>query len=440
MYAEERQQAMAQLISRRGRLSVAQLAEEFEVTTETVRRDLSALDRMGLVRRVHGGAVPAGSLTVIESGISERDQANTQAKEAIAAAAVALLPPPGLGHRHRRRQHHRPLRRRPPPRPPADRHHPRRARRGPARRPAPDRAPPAARARSARPPTPRSAPTRSPPWRRPRRRRLHRDQRPHRSATGSPLPTATRRRASAPSSPARGVRSCSLTPPRSASRRPCGSPHSRHRHAGHRQRHRAARTGVALEKRRTRGGGRMILTLTPNPSIDRTVTLDGELSRGQVHRVASVTSQAGGKGVNISRAAVSAGIPSIAVVPAAKDDPFVIELLGAGIDCRPVRPAGDVRVNLTITEPDGTTTKLNSPGAAVLAPAHLEWLAQAMLARAAERRLDGAGRVAARGRPAGVLRRARTPTARGRRPRRRRHQRGPAPGARRRPARCRHPT
>ena len=74
----------------------------------------------------------------------------------------------------------------------------------------------------------------------------------------------------------------------------------------------------------------MILTLTPNPSIDRTVVLDGELTRGQVHRVSSVTSQAGGKGVNISRAAVSADIPSIAVVPAAKEDPFVLELLGAG--------------------------------------------------------------------------------------------------------------
>jgi len=125
----------------------------------------------------------------------------------------------------------------------------------------------------------------------------------------------------------------------------------------------------------------MILTLTPNPSIDRTVALDGELARGQVHRVASVTSQAGGKGVNISRAAVTADIPSIAVVPAAKDDAFVIELLGAGIDCRPVRPAGDVRVNLTITEPDGTTTKLNSPGAPVL-PLHLELMAQAVLVRA----------------------------------------------------------
>lgn len=126
----------------------------------------------------------------------------------------------------------------------------------------------------------------------------------------------------------------------------------------------------------------MILTLTPNPSIDRTITLAGRLARGQVQRVVSVTSQAGGKGVNISRASVSAGEPTLAVLPAAKDDPFVMELLASGIDCRPVPPAGDVRVNVTITEPDGTTTKLNSPGATVEA-VHLEAMASALLARAA---------------------------------------------------------
>jgi DeoR family transcriptional regulator, fructose operon transcriptional repressor len=95
VYAEERQQAMAQAITQHGRVSVAELAEEFSVTTETVRRDLSALERIGLIRRVHGGAVPASSLAVIESGLSERDLANTAAKDLIAAAAVALLPPPG---------------------------------------------------------------------------------------------------------------------------------------------------------------------------------------------------------------------------------------------------------------------------------------------------------------------------------------------------------
>lgn len=95
MYAEERQQAMAQAITQHGRVSVADLAEEFSVTTETVRRDLSALERIGLIRRVHGGAVPASTLAVIESGLTERDLANTAAKDLIAAAAVSLLPPPG---------------------------------------------------------------------------------------------------------------------------------------------------------------------------------------------------------------------------------------------------------------------------------------------------------------------------------------------------------
>jgi 1-phosphofructokinase len=106
----------------------------------------------------------------------------------------------------------------------------------------------------------------------------------------------------------------------------------------------------------------MIITLTANPSHDRTVALPEPLQRGSVQRASSVTSQAGGKGVNISRASVSAGVPTLAVLPAPKDDPFVHELLAAGIDCRPVAHPGDLRVNITISEPDGTTTKLNSPG------------------------------------------------------------------------------
>lgn len=106
----------------------------------------------------------------------------------------------------------------------------------------------------------------------------------------------------------------------------------------------------------------MILTLTANPSHDRTVVLASALERGAVIRADSVIAQPGGKGVNIARACVSAGVPAMAVLPAAKDDPFVLELLAAGIDCRPVHHDGALRVNITITEPDGTTTKLNSPG------------------------------------------------------------------------------
>ncbi|WP_182526246.1 1-phosphofructokinase family hexose kinase [Nocardioides dongkuii] len=126
----------------------------------------------------------------------------------------------------------------------------------------------------------------------------------------------------------------------------------------------------------------MIVTLTPNPSHDRTVTLGGPLERGAVLRAESVLSQAGGKGVNISRASVAAGIPSIAVLPAAKDDPYVLELLSAGIDCRPVPTDGVLRVNITISEPDGTTTKLNSPGPTVT-PEVLRELTASLRRRAA---------------------------------------------------------
>jgi DeoR family fructose operon transcriptional repressor len=95
MYAEERQQAIAQLVNERGRMSVNQLAREYDVTTETVRRDLSTLERLGLVRRVHGGVVPPASLSFIESGLRERDEVNTEVKERIARAALDRLPPSG---------------------------------------------------------------------------------------------------------------------------------------------------------------------------------------------------------------------------------------------------------------------------------------------------------------------------------------------------------
>lgn len=95
MYAEERQQAIARLVSQRGRMSVNQLAREYDVTTETVRRDLSTLERMGLVRRVHGGVVPPSSLSLIEAGLRERDQVNPERKERIARAALEQLPSSG---------------------------------------------------------------------------------------------------------------------------------------------------------------------------------------------------------------------------------------------------------------------------------------------------------------------------------------------------------
>ncbi|MFD2092907.1 DeoR/GlpR family DNA-binding transcription regulator [Blastococcus deserti] len=92
LYPEERQQAIAAMVADRGRLAVTALAEEYGVTTETVRRDLAVLERAGMLRRVHGGAVPAGALTLVEPGLGERHRLRKEQKRAIAAAALALLP------------------------------------------------------------------------------------------------------------------------------------------------------------------------------------------------------------------------------------------------------------------------------------------------------------------------------------------------------------
>ena len=83
-----------------------------------------------------------------------------------------------------------------------------------------------------------------------------------------------------------------------------------------------------------------------------------------------MTSQAGGKGVNISRAAVARRHPHRRRAARRRGRPVRrSSCCAAGIDCRPVPPAGDVRINITITEPDGTTTKLNSPAPTVDAAA-----------------------------------------------------------------------
>ncbi|KUL33666.1 D-beta-D-heptose 1-phosphate adenosyltransferase [Streptomyces sp. NRRL F-4489] len=91
MYAPERQQEILRLARESGRVDVLSLAEEFQVTAETVRRDLKALDRAGLVRRVHGGAIPAGRLD-FEPDLAERDAVAADEKRRIARAALAELP------------------------------------------------------------------------------------------------------------------------------------------------------------------------------------------------------------------------------------------------------------------------------------------------------------------------------------------------------------
>lgn len=107
----------------------------------------------------------------------------------------------------------------------------------------------------------------------------------------------------------------------------------------------------------------MIVTVTLNPSIDRTACLPGRLERGQVNRLGQSTDVAAGKGVNISRVLCGAGVDTCAVVPAGAKDRLVAGLANDKIPHVAVPISAPARTNLTITEPDGTTTKINQPGA-----------------------------------------------------------------------------
>ncbi|MDX3854188.1 1-phosphofructokinase [Streptomyces sp. AK02-01A] len=107
----------------------------------------------------------------------------------------------------------------------------------------------------------------------------------------------------------------------------------------------------------------MILTVTPNPSLDRTYEVPA-LDRGEVLRATAERMDPGGKGVNVSRALAAAGLRTVAVLPlGGAPGALVAELLaGQGIEVAPVPVAGATRSNIALAEPDGTLTKINAPG------------------------------------------------------------------------------
>ncbi|MCS0635835.1 1-phosphofructokinase [Streptomyces sp. LP05-1] len=127
----------------------------------------------------------------------------------------------------------------------------------------------------------------------------------------------------------------------------------------------------------------MILTVTPNPSLDRTYEVPG-LARGEVLRAAGERMDPGGKGVNVSRALAAAGHRTVAVLPlGGAPGALVAELLAAqGIEVAGVPVAGHTRSNIALAEPDATLTKINAPGPE-LTPAESEALLAAVAARAA---------------------------------------------------------
>jgi DeoR family fructose operon transcriptional repressor len=94
VYAQERLQLIVARARTQGRVDVAALAAELEVTPETVRRDLTSLEQQGLLRRVHGGAIPVERLG-FEPAVGQRAERYQEEKSRIAKAAIAELPMEG---------------------------------------------------------------------------------------------------------------------------------------------------------------------------------------------------------------------------------------------------------------------------------------------------------------------------------------------------------
>ena len=107
----------------------------------------------------------------------------------------------------------------------------------------------------------------------------------------------------------------------------------------------------------------MISTLTPNPSLDLTYELDA-LSRGAVQRAGSVSVEAGGKGINVSRNLIANGVASKAVAPVGgpSGEQFLSLLEGAEVELVLVPVAGAVRINTALAEKSGVLTKVNAGG------------------------------------------------------------------------------
>src|SRR5690606_34935061 len=92
MLAAERQRRILEICRRDGNVRTTDLARDFDVTEETIRRDLDSLSKRGHLLRTHGGAMDP-SVSLAEPSHNERQARQSAEKEAIAAEAATWLSP-----------------------------------------------------------------------------------------------------------------------------------------------------------------------------------------------------------------------------------------------------------------------------------------------------------------------------------------------------------
>ncbi|MFI6275231.1 DeoR/GlpR family DNA-binding transcription regulator [Streptomyces sp. NPDC050988] len=93
LLAEQRRALILDEVRRRGGVRVNELTRKLGVSDMTVRRDLDALARQGVVEKVHGGAVPVVEASTHEPGFEAKSGLELSAKEDIARAAAAMVAP-----------------------------------------------------------------------------------------------------------------------------------------------------------------------------------------------------------------------------------------------------------------------------------------------------------------------------------------------------------
>ncbi|MEU2560914.1 DeoR/GlpR family DNA-binding transcription regulator [Streptomyces longispororuber] len=93
LLAEQRRALILDEVRRRGGVRVNELTRKLGVSDMTVRRDLDALARQGVLEKVHGGAVPVAEASTHEPGFEAKSGLELSAKEDIARAAAALVAP-----------------------------------------------------------------------------------------------------------------------------------------------------------------------------------------------------------------------------------------------------------------------------------------------------------------------------------------------------------
>lgn len=93
MLTEERKKRILSLVNEGGSVSVQRLMEALQASESTVRRDLTELDRKGLLVKVHGGAMASSKAVTEEYFVAEREVINHEKKTQIASYAASLITP-----------------------------------------------------------------------------------------------------------------------------------------------------------------------------------------------------------------------------------------------------------------------------------------------------------------------------------------------------------